>query len=126
LGTPSRWTTGIPANVRRRVPFFILTAYAEEAAMGTSLDQLADDLKSVLDGTLTPEEFRMRHPTQNETGAVLEVLCLVEHYLTDADIRSRDFDYRCMQESEMKKLISALRSGRVNNATKIHFLGYSD
>jgi hypothetical protein len=94
--------------------------------MGTSLDQLADDPNSVLDGVLTAEEFRLRHPTQDQTGSVLEVLCLVEHYLADADIRSKDFDYRSMQEAEMKKLISALRSGRLNDAAKIHFLGYSE
>lgn len=94
--------------------------------MGTSLEQLADDLKNVLDGVLTAEEFRIRHPTRGETGAVLKVLCLVEHYLADDDIRSKDFNYRVMQEAEMRKLISAVRSGRLSDAARIHFLGYSD
>jgi hypothetical protein len=94
--------------------------------MRASLEQLADDLQSVLDGSLNAEEFRTRHPIRGETGAFVEVLCLVQHYLDDADIRRRDSEYRAMQDAEMEKLISTLRSGRLSDAAKIHFLGYSE
>ena len=94
--------------------------------MSTSLEQLADDLQRVLDGSVSPDEFRARHPIRGETGAIGDILCRVEHYLADGDIRQRDFDYRAMQKVEMEKLIFSLRCGRLNDAAKIHFLGRSE
>ena len=94
--------------------------------MSTSLEQLADDLQAVREGSVSAEEFRARHPIRGETGAIEEILCSVEHYLADGDIRQRDFDYGAMQDAEMEKLISTLRCGRLNDAAKIHFLGCSE
>jgi len=89
------------------------------------VEQLANDLQGVRDGLVTADEFRTRHPISCETGPLEIILCLVEHYLDDADIRLRDSAYGGMQDAEMQKLISALRSGRLSDATEIHFLGRS-
>ena len=35
--------------------------------MSTSLEQLADDLQRVLDGSVSPDEFQARHPIRGET-----------------------------------------------------------
>ena len=93
--------------------------------MRVSVEQLSDDLQGVLEGTLSPGEFRARNPIAGYERSLQTVLCLVEHYLADADIRSRDAGYRDMQDTEMRKLIAMLRSGRLDDAAKIHFLGYS-
>ena len=93
--------------------------------MPATSEQLANDLQGVLDGSVTADEFRTRHPVAGQTGPLEAVLCHVEHYLSDADIRRRDSAYRAIQDAEMEKLISLLRSGRLNNATEIHFLGQS-
>ena len=93
--------------------------------MQTTVDELADNLQGLLDGSVTSDEFRAHHPIAGQTGPVEVVLCHVEHYLADADIRRRDSDYRAMQDAEMEKLISLLRSGRLNDATEINFLSQS-
>jgi hypothetical protein len=90
-----------------------------------SVDQLSDDLQGVLEGTVTPDQFRTGHPILGQEPSLEKVLCLVEHYLADGDIRSRDDSYREMQDSEMRKLIALLRSGRLREAESVHFLGYS-
>lgn len=97
----------------------------KKANMQASVEQLANDLQGVLDGFVTTGEFRTRHPIAGETGPLEIILCLVEHYLDDADIRHRDAAYGATQDAEMQKLISALRSGRLSDATEIHFLGRS-
>lgn len=94
--------------------------------MPSSPDQLADDLQALLEGSVDASAFRRRHPIEHEAGPIGEILCLLEHYLSDADIRARDVRYAEMQESELKKLISLLRSGQIEKAGHVHFLGYSD
>lgn len=94
--------------------------------MQSAADDLATDLQGVLDGVVSNDEFRARHPIAGQTGPLEELLCHVEHYLGDADIRRRDSVYRSMQNAEMQKLISLLCSGRLNEAAKIHLLGQSD
>jgi len=74
---------------------------------------------------LTPREFRERYPIQKTTIELEPVLVNVEHYLADADIRARDERYRTMQDAEMARLISALRSGDLAAACQISFLGRS-
>jgi hypothetical protein len=93
--------------------------------MTAPIQQIADDLQAILDGSLGPEEFRARHPISGQTGRIEQVLCVVEHYLADGDIRRKDSGYRDMQDTEMQKLISCLRSGRIGDALKINFLGHS-
>jgi len=93
--------------------------------MQAGIEQLANDLQGLLDGSVTTDDFRTCHPIPGETGPLETVLCLVQHYLDDADIRQRDAAYETMQNAEMQKLISALRAGRLSDATKIHFLGRS-
>ena len=93
--------------------------------MGSSAEHLSDDLQSVLEGALSPEQFRARNPIAGHAGLLETVLCLVEHYLVDADVRKQDVSYRDMQDAEMRKLIEMLRSGRLDEAAKIHFLGDS-
>jgi hypothetical protein len=47
----------------------------------------------------------------------------VDHFLDDGDIRDRDPVYREFQEEELRKLISSLRAGRLDEAKRITFLG---
>jgi hypothetical protein len=53
------------------------------------------------------------------------ILCHVELYLADADVRSRDESYRAMQDAEMRRLIAMLRFGWLDVAARINFLAYS-
>jgi hypothetical protein len=84
--------------------------------------RLAETLELLLQHKLTPGEFRTRHPIPEASDELAPVLTNIEHFLADADIRVRDHNYRAMQEAEMGKLISALRSGDVDTASKISFL----
>ena len=90
--------------------------------MNAKLDRLADALSSVLRGDLSADDFRRQFPV-GAVGLQLEpVLINVEHFLSDADIRVRDINYKEMQEGSMARLIAALRSGDVTTASSINFL----
>jgi len=91
--------------------------------MDTESIGLADTLELLLQGNLTPVEFRRRHPIQKTDKELEPVLANIEHFFADADIRARDQKYSAMQEAEMARLISALRSGDVDTARRVHFLG---
>jgi hypothetical protein len=93
--------------------------------MKVSVEQLAGDLQGVLDGTLSPGQFRARNPIAGHELHLEAVLCRVEHYFADADIRGRDSEYRDMQDADMRKLIAMLRSGRLDDAARIDFFGNS-
>lgn len=90
---------------------------------------LADELEALLGEQLTAEEFEARYRVQYQAGvvphALLDLIASVAHYLSDADIRARDAEYRQMQEREMRRLIDALRAGRLEEAARISFLGPS-
>jgi hypothetical protein len=90
--------------------------------MKAQLEQLADALSAVLRGDLGADDFRSRFPV-GAVGPQLEPLLInVEHFLADADIRSRDVGYKAMQESSMTRLIAMLRSGDVITAATVDFL----
>jgi hypothetical protein len=72
-----------------------------------------------------PTNFERIIRIGSATGALEDVLCQVEHYLADSDIRRSDSGYRAMQDGEMQKLISTLGSGRLSDAAKISFIGDS-
>jgi hypothetical protein len=89
------------------------------------LQDLANDLVLYSSGKMSQDEVMRKYPMENtipEIEAVMSNLC---HYFADADIRMRDEKYKFMQESEMKKLISLLRSNssidQINTITFLHF-----
>jgi hypothetical protein len=94
--------------------------------MGTESIGLADALELLLQGRLTPGEFRTRHPSHRTSNELEPVIANIEHYLADADIRASDERYRTMQDATLASLISALRSGDIAAARRISFLGRSD
>jgi hypothetical protein len=94
--------------------------------MDDTFERLASDLEGLLEGSVTEDQFRSRrHMSANETGVIESLLANLDHYLADADIRSKDSAYREMRDGELKTLISALRSGRIGDALKVNFLGPS-
>ena len=82
---------------------------------------LADDLESLLSGTLSVPQFRSKYKAFNPD--LPDILGNVDHYLDDADIRQREPDYCAMQIAEMKKLVRLLRAGAPDNELqRINFL----
>jgi len=56
-------------------------------------------------------------------GKPLEAVCFnLFHYTDDWDIRERDLAYREMQNKELLKLITCLKTGNYEAAQKISFL----
>ncbi len=90
-----------------------------------TLIEFADELEKLLHGELQPEAIRVRWWSRDLPPTVGELMAYVEHFLSDEDIRSKDEWYRRMQESEMTSMIECLRSGRIEEARQITFLGYS-
>jgi len=89
--------------------------------MNPQFNELADALDSVFRGHLTAEEFRIQFPLR-VTPELDPVLCNVEHFLSDADIRVRDVKYKEMQEGSMVRLIATLRLGDIATAGTVNFL----
>ena len=88
--------------------------------------ELADDLELIREGHMSEEMFRAKHRQSESVSIATTVWPYLEHYLSDADIRTRDEDYRAMQETELTKLISRLRAGEPDSELRqISFLGYS-
>lgn len=85
-------------------------------------EDLIDDLEGLLVGHLSSTEFETRHPIRNVSGHLEAILCNLQHYLADADIRERDSDYKAFQDAELRKLVAHLRAGRVDQASRINFL----
>jgi hypothetical protein len=86
------------------------------------LDALIQDLEALRGGTLTGEEFSARHPHRADTSDLEEVLCNLEHFLADEDIRARDLGYAAFQTAELDKLIRHLRAQDWRAATQVSFL----
>jgi hypothetical protein len=89
-------------------------------------NQLIEDLKSLLKGTLSPEVFRENMETY---PAQIQNLIIgnIDHFLDDADMRARDPEYRKMQETELTKLITLLELGASNEKIRaISFLTPTD
>ena len=88
--------------------------------------ELADDLELLGDGSLSEDQFRAKYSSQPEDSVASIIWPYLAHFLSDADIRARDDDYRQMQETELAKLILLLRAGASDaELCRIHFLGYS-
>ena len=87
---------------------------------------LADALESLRAGRLSEKEFRGEYEQNRDASLSKLIWPNLEHYLADADIRERDPAYRTMQDAEMEKLLTLLRTGAPDaELAKIHFLGYS-
>jgi hypothetical protein len=97
-----------------------------------SLELLADALVPVLEGATTDVSLLAHVPAPIGLKAlihpdVLDVLANVDHFLADADIRSRDLEYGAMQEMHMRRLIAALRRGApLNELLTYSFLSTLD
>ena len=91
-----------------------------------AMDQLADDLSRLLAGEMPEHAFRDAWQQRDAPAFLGAVWDNLEHYLADADIRSRDADYRATQDAELTKLIRLLRErGSVTALGAITFLGGS-
>jgi hypothetical protein len=86
------------------------------------VEQLITDLEAIRAGQLSEEQFRQRYGTCDVSGDLEAIICNLEHYFGDADIRERDADYRHFQDKELDKLITHLRSGQINRAVDVNFL----
>jgi len=88
--------------------------------------KLSDDLEALLHEEITEEEIMNKYEEACNMGDEVDaVLCNLDHFLCDKDIREKDQGCRRMQETEMEKLIAFIRQGNIQKATKIHFLGES-
>lgn len=76
-----------------------------------SLDLLADLLEALLRSpALSPPVSRTSLPSGLHPD-VYEVMCNVEHFLCDDDLREQDANYKERQEEQMRNLINDLRRG---------------
>jgi hypothetical protein len=88
--------------------------------------ELANDLELLGHGSVSEDEFRARYSSRQDATVATTVWPYLEHFLSDADIRARDEDYRTMQEAELAKLVSLLRADAPDSELcKVTFLGYS-
>jgi hypothetical protein len=94
--------------------------------MDASMERLANDLQSVLDGTLPLADVLSNEKSVSYGDAIKDCFADLHHFVSDSDERASDPWYKEMQESEMRKLILLLRNGgRPERIRKITFLGYS-
>lgn len=88
--------------------------------------EMADDLELLGNGSLSGDQFLAKYRSRPEDSVATTIWPYLTHFLSDADIRARDEDYRRMQEVELAKLISLLRAGASDaDFCRIHFLGDS-
>jgi hypothetical protein len=73
--------------------------------------RVADQLDALRAHRLSADSFRVQLPELFSSLGLDAVFANLHHYLDDEDIRVRDPEYRAMQEAELAKLISLLRSG---------------
>jgi len=90
-----------------------------------SILEFSDDLEQHLNGKADASYLREKYRNSDNSDISL-IMCSVEHFLSDSDIRSKDIRYRKMQEDEMIKLILYLRSGKFDDARLISFLHKSN
>jgi len=84
--------------------------------------KFADDLELLLTGKLSCESFKSVYASSRLSN-IFDIMCNVEHFISDSDIREKDSRYRTMQEKEMRKLIQMLRTGNIDDAKLISLLG---
>jgi hypothetical protein len=82
----------------------------------------AGELEALRRGELPIETLWKRHASDSDMD-FQEVLGFVEHWVADDDIRADDPDYRRTQETEFDRLLALLRSGQIDEAKHITFLG---
>lgn len=84
--------------------------------------RLASELDRVLAGAVDLGDVLEKAPSFGEP--MNQCFHGLQHYLSDADIRAKDPEYRSMQESEMRRLIGLLRSETpISDLRLITFLG---
>ena len=84
--------------------------------------KFADDLEALLREKISEQEIRDRYWNKSTRKDILEVMQYVEHFLADGNTRSKDSEYKEMQEREMKKLINSIRKGDMEKIKEIDFL----
>ena len=70
---------------------------------------LADDLESLRVGALDAAQVRSKYGTGVASPTLEALWPNLDHYLDDADIRTKDVAYRDMQDGELRTLIQLLR-----------------
>ena len=76
-----------------------------------SLNLLADQLEASLNISVHSAKEPAVVLPDGVHPDVYDVLCNVEHFSADCDLRQRDVDYKEMQEKQIRLLISELRKG---------------
>lgn len=85
------------------------------------IEQLISELEKLYAMTISCDDFDSS--LENLTFDNLDnVYANIHHYLADEDIRSRDPEYKLMQENELKKLITYLKTNNYKAANQITFL----
>jgi len=93
---------------------------------GDDTDDAIHHLRRLLVGAITEDQFRAKYQVASCPAALAAAWHGVEHWLADADIRSRDPDYRRMQEAEMERLIQLVSSGAPSSELRrVSFLSKS-
>lgn len=91
--------------------------------MTTILLELANDLEKIKASELEAEQFRKKYSNTNKSSTLYKIICNVDHYLTDNDIRIKDKNYENMQNTELSKLIYLLKiDGDINKILSINFI----
>ena len=93
--------------------------------MKPEIETLCDFLAQLQNGEIQAKDAlaRLSIISALKTPELEELFCNLHHYIADADIRAKDSGYRKLQDSEMTKLISRLRSGDIAKANRVTFLG---
>ncbi len=86
----------------------------------------AGDLEHLLNGKINKEEIKDKYFSEPSGNAYDDFIDNISHFLSDQDIREKDNEYREMQENEMIKLVHFLRTGQIDKAKQIHFLGKTE
>ena len=87
--------------------------------------ELANDLENLLESKVQTEAIKERYSGQEPDEEFRQVMCYLEHYFSDSDIREQDSRYKEVQNKEMSKLIRLIRSGNYKKASMVSFLNES-
>jgi hypothetical protein len=93
--------------------------------MNHDIDQLCLFLAQLQNGEFGGDEAldALANLAALKTPGLEELFGNLHHYIADADIRAKDPGYRKLQDSEMTKLITRLRTGELARANRVTFLG---
>lgn len=92
--------------------------------MSADAIRLIEILEDIKRGTLSCEEAQLQlasNPLEKFPESEV-ILCMLEHYWADEEIRQRDEDYRTMQDGELGKLIHRLRQSDFAGAAAVSFI----